>query len=224
MVSERRFRFDCPACAARLEIDRTQRGRLATCQACGQTFPGPAFPDPGPRRAVPRPDYTYRCSCPFCMHETSASLRSAGRLRACEECGRDFVQPHSPWERWQRPVSRIFTRGDLRRSLHHLMLATFRVRLADHRLERRARRRFEFYCGACGHLQQARVWEIATQQRCAVCDAMMIVPCPPHRHRDADATACDGSALFCPRCGTRVEPADRSRRTRTRCPACRKWF
>jgi len=149
-------------------------------------------------------------------------LRSGTPL-VCSACGMTCLAATPPWERWRRPVARVLTRNDLRCSLHHLMFWAPRPRVASESLDVRARRTFEFYCGACGHLQQARVWDIATEQTCSICGTVMIVPAPVRMTVD-DSERHEGAALYCPRCGQRIEPADRTRRTPTVCPACRLRF
>ena len=120
------------------------------------------------------------------------------------------------------PIARTFTHADLRRSLHHLMLAVDRRSMPDEKLGPRARRRFGFVCGACGARQNARVWDIASQRRCGYCGAMMIIPAPRRRPLAAGAPMVD--ALYCPRCGREVEHADRSRHYASYCPDCQAWF
>lgn len=142
-----------------------------------------------------------------------------------------------------RPVARTFTAGDLRRSLHHLMLGCRRPYVPPPALSPRARRYFDFYCGACGALQWAQVYEIATQRPCGACDALMIIPAPeapggPHAGDPpwpvAGPTAAipptagrlpvTGGLLYCPQCGRPVDGADRTRRAPSWCGACGLWF
>lgn len=125
------------------------------------------------------------------------------------------------------PVARTFTRADLRRSLHHLMLATDRRYVPDVQLDPRARQRFVFRCGACGTEQIARVWDIASQRRCSQCHTMMIIPAPGPRRLPRSTHPTPGlvdGVLYCPRCGRRIEHADRSRQVASYCPDCRVWF
>jgi predicted RNA-binding Zn-ribbon protein involved in translation (DUF1610 family) len=156
-----------------------------------------------------------------------------GGLRRCDDCGWSFPQPTPAWERWQRPVAKIFTRADQRRSLHHLMLSTDRRWFPDQALDERERRRFDFYCGACGRLQQARVWDIAAQRNSRWCDALMIIPTPRHARRapivptewSANASRqADRGALYCPQCGTPLAAADRTRQRMSHCLGCGIWF
>ena len=227
------FQFDCPGCRARLAVTAEERGGLITCERCNLEFPAPCFhqdsrTDRPPRRFRPR---GYACHCPQCG--ATRQVLDAGDETECERCGRKFSPPGAPWLRWLRPVARVLTDEDQSRSLHHLMLSTERIWLPDAALEDRARRRFSFYCGACGRVQQARVWEIASQQRCRDCDALMIIPAP-HGVQRVPCTPAAAAAppeinrakevLYCPRCGTRCEDADRSRARRTYCALCDHWF
>ncbi|RMF71704.1 MAG: hypothetical protein D6744_17575 [Planctomycetota bacterium] len=226
------FQFDCPACRGRLSITALERGGLISCSHCGVDLPAPCFHvdsrEDRPPRVFQRRDYT--CHCPHCG--APRAVMDVGHEVECESCGQLFTPPAAPWLQWLRPVARVLTDEDQARSLHHLIGGTDRVWMPDEVLEDREKQRFSFYCGACGRLQTARVWDIATQRACSACQSLMIIPAPhgaqvvptqPAADR-ADETPARREVLYCPRCGTRCPNADRSRVRRTYCAACDHWF
>ncbi len=203
-------------------IPAGQRGALINCGSCGLEFLGPVFPI-GPIDSISRETAPlYECICPSC-HEIQALAENAvSAAMVCQACNTAFETPAAPWARWRRPVSKVFTRRERRYSLHHLMMHERRRAYPDLWLSPRARRLFEFYCGCCGHLQNARVWEIATQTPCQWCSELMIVPTPCHASRRAAST---GTAeLFCPQCGQRAPLSDPQRRRNSYCDRCGIWF
>ena len=172
------FIFDCPACGVRLRMDAGQRGHVLTCDACQTAFPGPdflrSFWDPPPQSC----DEEYTCRCPRCRRALTAREHARGRTIECAACGGQFIQPPPPWDEWRRRVARVITHYEQRWSLSHLLFVCERTFVPDEKLPAGWRRRFEFYCGQCGRLQRARVWDIAAQKRCTGCDALLIVPAP----------------------------------------------
>lgn len=240
MAALQQFEFDCPACGARRRISPLQREALLTCTTCGIQFPGPDFRTNAFDYGPPPRGRTYACSCMACGDSFEAREADSGRPVRCASCAVAFRQPPPAWERWRRPVAKTFSRAEQRYSLQHLMRGLERWLFPGRVFEPRERRSFEFYCGACGHLQAARVCDIATQRFCRVCDALLIVPAPgawrglrdvPVRRRArvaAAVAACsnqeDGKGLFCPHCGRNVPHADRSRRQQSFCGACALWF
>jgi|GEM_PF-6718387 len=232
MIQMTRFEFDCPSCGLRTRISADERGLLKRCDSCGVNYPAPLFRTSlFEARPTPR-QIAQTCYCPRCQHRIEACNGGDAELIDCDACGVKFQRPQPVWERWRRPVARVFSREDCRRSLHHLMLSADRRMIGADAFDVRGRRRFEFYCGTCGHLHTARVCEIASQRRCEFCDELMIIPAPTRGGADAkhklyharrprrSATA----GLFCPRCGRAIIGADRSRRRKSRCDACRIWF
>ena len=229
----RAFTFDCPACGARMKITADERDDLIQCAACRVEFPGPDFRSSRLDPAPPPRSRSYRCACTICRGSVEVSEHFVGRYASCPHCKNAFRQPPPPWEKWRRPVAKVFTGADRRRSLHHLMLRHDYSAAVDERLSERDLRRFEFYCGGCGRLRQARVWDIAYQRVCENCGVLMIVPSLRWRralsgqalvaYRAAASGQCS-SRLYCPQCGGVVSPADRSRERMTRCPTCEIWF
>lgn len=224
------FIFDCPNCRGRLTITAAQRNLLLHCTHCNLQFPAPDFRRSWLDAPAPRPLLRYPCRCRHCNAVNDAVDADAGLPLRCDGCHEWFPQPAAPWERWRRAVARVFTRADQRRSLHHLMFAGARLAWHDDDIELRALRRFEHYCGGCGRLRQARVWDIASQQRCPECRALFIVPCPPHSpvaERVERLTLWDAAAplgLYCPVCGLAAPDGDATRARRSFCRRCAAWF
>ena len=218
-----RFHFDCPRCGERCSIALRERDTLVQCGSCRLEFPGPLYSAaPG----APRPrseEQMFECACPHCG-KTRRQLENAHAVHvACTACGNAFAVPKAPWAHWRRPVAKVFTHHDLSYSLHHLMMDVRRWIYPDHRLSPRARRSFEFYCGACGRLQKARVWDIASQTPCQFCNELMIVPSPRHAPRGS-AAADAPDRLYCPQCGQIATLSDKNRRRNSYCAACGLWF
>ena len=186
--------------------------------------------------------HRFHFDCPRCGERCRIAAGQRGALIDCRSCGLEFLgplfplgpgdsisrdvapceTPAPPWDRWRRPVSKVFTRRDRSYSLHHLMMDERRRAYPDFRMMPRARRLFEFYCGSCGRLQDARVWEIATQTPCQWCNELMIVPTPSHARRTATST--NPAELFCPQCGQRAPLSDPQRRRSSHCDHCSIWF
>jgi hypothetical protein len=123
-------------------------------------------------------------------------------------------------------VARVLPCDDLRTSAVMAGLprpSATRVRLAA------ARHEFEYYCGACGVLQRARLWHIALPVRCCVCAVRLVVPPPRRTWRrrppdgppDLPQTV---PGLFCPQCGGHLSDADRTRHEAAHCWRCGLWF
>ncbi len=178
------FAFDCPACRERLSITAEERGQAVQCPHCATVLPGPDFPVRGvtARGAIRG----------WIKRGKGGAVRTDGRHggRPLQRMGGEAARRagggalyrtagEAPeWERWRRPVAKVFNRHDLLRSLQHWLMDGRRVGPPDEELSDRERRRFEFYCGACGHMQQARVWDIALQADCTCCGLRLIVPAP----------------------------------------------
>ncbi len=185
------FDFDCPNCRRRLRIRADQRNQPIECLSCAIVLPGPAYRRGQLDVAPPAPPRPYECRCPTCELAARVSDADVGALTRCGRCQDWFEQPPPPWEQWRRPVARVFTRRDRLGSLFHLMLSRDLARWPDAQLDPPSRRLFEFYCGRCGHVQIARVWDIASQQRCGDCQALFVVPSPPHRRASRAAARVD---------------------------------
>ncbi len=183
--------------------------------------------------------HRFHFDCPRCGERCRILASQRGALIDCVSCGLEFLGPlfplgpgdsisrdaahcAAPWDRWRRPVSKVFTRRDRSYSLHHLMMDERRRIYPDFRMMPRSRRLFEFYCGSCGHLQNARVWEIATQTPCRCCSELMIVPTPSHARRTTTSTG--PAELFCPQCGQHAPLSDPQRRRNSYCDHCSIWF
>lgn len=196
--------FRCPACGAWTAAGTSA---VATCRACEQRVPVPPRIDRDAGRSSGPPPAEVQAACPYCQ----AALRirpDADASLICPHCRRQIGLP--AWLRWWRPTARYLTPAELRYSLHHLMLSADYAWWPDEAIPREARTRFEFYCGACGELHTARIWDIGSQRYCGRCGVLMVVPT---RHaarggrRAAEAstrTAAGGSQLFCPQCGQPV--------------------
>lgn len=185
----------------------------------------------------------FHFDCPRCGERCRIAAEQRGELIHCGSCGLEFLGPvfplgpgdslareaalcevpALPWGRWRRPVSKVFTRRERSYSLHHLMMHQRRRAHPDLCLTPRARRLFEFYCGACGHLQDARVWDIATQTPCQWCGELMIVPSPAHPRRMTTSST-SPAELFCPQCGQPAPLSDPRRRRNSYCDHCAIWF
>jgi hypothetical protein len=200
------FEFQCPACRVRLSIDEQQRGQRISCPHCHWAMTAPRY-------YLGRPGWR-----PRSVHESLTG-----------EC--PTVDPAVAADDDSLPVARTFTREDRRWSLQHLMLSTSQRLMGDAMLGARARRRFEFYCGDCGSIQTARVWDIASQQPCSSCDSFVIIPAPCPRAASHDSHTArrrrapsPKAGLFCPQCGIGTPQADRTRQTRAYCRHCTLWF
>lgn len=220
------FAFECPRCHARITMDAAQRGRRMRCHHCKLDLPGPVFA----RARLGEPDLwsddTYVVTCEHCGHATHALASAAGRERICGACGRSCVQPAPPWDRWRRVVAKVLTPDDQRRSLHHLIHSGESALFDDAELEAIARRRFMYYCGGCGKLHEARVFDIARQLKCVACDVLMIVPAPRGAGNIVDPEIdrlIERATRFCPQCGQELEHTGPSRVRCTRCAADAEW-
>lgn len=222
------FYFDCPSCLRRLATDVAGRGVVRRCPGCAAEFPSPEFHAAGelPARTRTR---DYPIHCPDCGTRRGVQEADAGSAVTCSACGRHFRQPLPGWDRWRRPVARVLPCDDLRT----VSIAARGSRACVQRERVPAGRRvFEYYCGACGVLQQTSVWHIALPVRCEVCAARLIVPPPRHPRRHARgplptaaaAVAAATCGLYCPQCGQHLPDADHSRRAAAHCRRCALWF
>lgn len=214
--------FDCPACHQRMVMAPEHEQLPLKCAACATVVWAPPF---FRRRAQPFTriaESHVRARCPACDLEHAADPRWIGKAFACTACGTQTpVNEPAGW-RWQRPVAKYLTKDEQRWSLHHRMLAATRTEFADSALEPKMRRRFEFYCGFCGALHEARRWDIASQTACKRCEVLMIIPPPlPVQRSKADVSrtseppGAETGPRFCPQCGaarTASKPEQRCRR------------
>lgn len=243
------FEFDCPKCRCRCRAPTAAGSDHTACTHCGTAFPTPHPPEPpGTQRSRAR-----RTGCPACGRRLRTHAGVRPRSYVCGYCRCEFPVPIDESHEWSRPVARVFTRRDRSYSLHHLMMHTRRAIFPDRALSARARRRFEFYCGLCGCLQPARVWDIAAQVPCRACDALVIVPSPVHRPErvvawsslsempeprprmsasgsqsalttDTDRATHTVSTLYCPQCGRPSPQTAPSRLHMSFCDVCNHWF
>ncbi len=217
------FEFDCPRCGRRCRIDPQQRGEAVACAGCRVVFPGPDFPlrPSGVSRGAGR-----RSLGRAAGRAPAPAGQAAGNAPELETATFATDESEARGAEWQRSVAKVFTAAERSYSLHHLMLGVRRFFSPDSTLPAEARRRFEFYCGACGRLQGARVWDIASQTCCVACGELMIVPSPPHRPRHAISaeSAEPADALYCPGCGQAATVSDRRRVRHSYCERCADWF
>lgn len=211
--------FRCPACRA-----WTPRGAGETvvCARCGQRVPVPVRIEPGGYRSAGPPPAQVRVACPRCGQPVAVPP-DADASFCCPACGGRIGAP--ALLRWWRPVARYLTPHELRYSLHHLMLSADYSWWPDSAIPPEARERFDFYCGCCGELHSARVWDIGSQRYCGHCGVLMVVPVrrrPGRRGAGSDGPA-PGRRLFCPQCGAAVA-GDASRLGALRCGACGARF
>jgi hypothetical protein len=210
------FEFDCPRCGERCAIGAHERGRDVVCAGCRLAFPGPNFPV--------RTFGFERGNAPHLVQHAHGNTQTRSVRQSADTPRRERSdETDGPGAKWLRPVAKVFTAAERSYSLHHLMLGVRRLFRPDPALPPAGRRRFEFYCGACGRLQAARVWDIASQTCCVWCGELMIVPCPAHARRPTgDQPASVG--LHCPRCGAEAAVSDRNRLRHSYCTRCRIWF
>ena len=233
MITLTRFEFQCPSCRVRLTIDEQQRGKTVDCPHCEQQFTAPCYHvgEPGWRPKSIRE--TMPRACPACGGPAPVSFPSHSR-RECARCGHEFAGTEAHSARLpSMPVARTFSREDRRWSLQHLMLSADKRFVPDALLGARAKRRFRFYCGDCGSIQVARIWDIASQLPCSTCDSLVIIPAPnpgvayesPQPRAVVRPYVTEAATgLFCPQCGASTPNADRSRHTRAYCRHCTLWF
>jgi transcription elongation factor Elf1 len=206
--------FACPACRGRLVMSREHELGPLTCPHCDTTVAAPPFFSRR-RLGTAKPWPEMRVTCQQCGELHRVDARWFGRSLRCGHCDSLTGVEAPRWWRWHRPVAKYLTQEDLRRSLHHRMLATGRRAFADSAIPADTRRRFAFYCGHCGGLHEARVWDIASQMACEQCDVMLIIPPPlrPDHQREAELPrvppkppaprepAAPRTGGFCTRCG-----------------------
>lgn len=164
-------------------------------------------------------------ACPHCGRIRRFDQSVLPSSTRCDGCGAEYQPAPPEWRRWELPVARVLTPHEQSLSLHHLMVAAKRAFFPDFLLQQRARRTHEFYCGHCYRLHRARTWDIAAQERCDGCGALMIVPTPfppPFRRRGSGRRPAD--TLYCPRCGAPAPGSDLSRRTAAWCAQCHLGF
>jgi hypothetical protein len=246
------FHFDCPACGTRQVMTIAERGRLRTCGKCGIAFPAPEFHAAGRLPGPACRDQEYAVHCTHCGVRQTVRETTAGQLHVCDRCAATFRQPLPDWERWRRPVARVLPNDDFRASPQVSRQAgqmagrrAVRTRATDvptltalqplqtgAALGPAAAAWFEFYCGACGVVQRAGVWQIALPGRCTVCGLRLVVPAPRARApvsaaawRLVRAAPLPGArGLYCPKCGAYLAHADRTRNAAANCVRCAVWF
>ncbi len=189
-------------------------------------MPVPPRIDPNAGRSSGPPPAEVRAACPHCARVLRIRPEADASL-ACPHCRRRIGPPG--WLRWWRPTARFLTPAELRFSLHHLMLSADYAFWPDEAIPADARTRFEFYCGCCGELHAARVWDIGSQRYCGRCGVLMVVPT---RHAARATRPFDGPPppapqherqLYCPQCGQPVA-GTASRLGSLRCPRCGTRF
>jgi DNA-directed RNA polymerase subunit M/transcription elongation factor TFIIS len=220
--------FACPACRGRLVMSREHERGSLTCPHCDTTIAAPPFFSRR-RLGTAKPWPELHVACEHCGEPHRVDARWFGRSLRCGYCDRVTPVAQPGWWAWHRPVAKFLTQEDLRRSLHHRMLATGRRAFADSAIPADTRRRFAFYCGHCGSLHEARVWDIASQMACEQCDVMLIIP-PPLRNGSPHATESptppaerqsDGPHVFCTACGEALTHAEAAGATAPpRCTRC----
>ncbi len=210
--------FRCPACRAWTAVGTSP---VATCRTCGQRVPVPPRIAPDAGRSAGPPPAEVQAACPHC-HRALRIRPDVDASLTCPHCRRQIGRPG--WLRWWRPTARYLTPAELRYSLHHLMLSADYAWWPDAAIPEQARTRFEFYCGNCGELHTARVWDIGSQRYCGHCGVLLIVPT---RHGVRTTTAPTPPAahprgtprLYCPQCGQPVA-AEAGQLGSLHCPRC----
>lgn len=210
-AAPRQQTFACPACRGRLVMSREHERGPLTCPHCDTTIAAPPFFSRR-RLGTAKPWPELHAACQHCGEPHRVDARWFGQSLRCTRCDGATPVAEPSWWGWHRPVAKYLTQEDLRRSLHHRMLATGRRAFADSAIPADTRRRFAFYCGHCGVLHEARVWDIASQMACEHCDVMLIIPPPLRAGRQSVRVAGKGA----------IPPA-RSGQSLT-CEICRQPF